>query len=80
MNWKQHIEIKPNVLAGKPVIKNTRLSVEFLLDLLANDWTIEQLLENYPQLTRENIQAIFAFTAACLHDEQFIIYATIETI
>ena len=63
MNWQNHIEINPQILVGKPVIKGTRLSIEFLLDLLANNWTVEQLLENYPKLTRQDIQAIFAFAA-----------------
>jgi uncharacterized protein (DUF433 family) len=63
MNWQKHIEINPQILVGKPIIKGTRLSVEFLLDLLANNWTVEQILENYPKLTRQDIQAIFAFAA-----------------
>ncbi len=63
MNWQKHIEINPQILVGKPVIKGTRLSVEFLLDLLANHWTVEQILENYPKLTRQDIQAIFAFSS-----------------
>lgn len=79
MNWQNHIEINPQILAGKPVIKGTRLSIEFLLDLLANNWTVEQLLENYPKLTRQDIQAIFAFTAACFQEEQFIAYTKLET-
>jgi uncharacterized protein (DUF433 family) len=58
MNWQNYIEINPQILAGKPVIKGTRLSIEFLLDLLANNWTVEQLLENYRKLTRQDIQAI----------------------
>ena len=71
MNWNNRIEIKPDVLAGKPVVKSTRLSVEFLLGLFAEGWTEQQVLENYPQLAREDLQAVFAFSAACLHDEQF---------
>ena len=71
MNWNNRIEIKSDVLAGKPVVKSTRLSVEFLLGLFAEGWTEQQVLENYPQLAREDLQAVFAFSAACLHDEQF---------
>lgn len=71
MNWQQRIEIKDSILAGKPVVRGTRLSVEFLLGLFAEGWSEVQVLENYPQLTREDLQAIFAFSAACLHDEQF---------
>lgn len=71
MNWNNRIEINTDVLAGKPVVKSTRLSVEFLLGLFAEGWTEQQVLENYPQLIREDLQAVFAFSAACLHDEQY---------
>ena len=39
MNWQDRISVDPAVLVGKPVIKGTRISVEFLMDLLANGWT-----------------------------------------
>jgi uncharacterized protein (DUF433 family) len=48
-DWQERIVVDPKVLVGKPVIRGTRLSVEFFLDLLANDWTIEQILNEYPQ-------------------------------
>lgn len=51
MNWREHIHSDPDVLLGKPVIKNTRLAVDFLLDLLSEGWTEKQILENYPSLT-----------------------------
>lgn len=69
MDWRKHIDSDPSVLIGKPVIKGTRIAVEFLLQLLAEGWTEEQILENYPTLTRESLQAVFAFTAECIHDE-----------
>jgi uncharacterized protein (DUF433 family) len=74
MNWKEQIVVDPSVLAGKPVIKGTRLSVEFLMGLLANGWSIEQILENYPQITRHHMQAIFSFTQSCLADEEFVMF------
>jgi len=43
-DWQERIVVDPKVLVGKPLIRGTRLSVEFILDLLANDWTIEQIL------------------------------------
>jgi len=46
---------------GKPVIKGTRLSVDFLLGLFASGWTEKQVLDNYPGLSKGNIQAIFAY-------------------
>ena len=71
MKWQHLIEANPDVLAGKPVLKGTRLSGEFLLSLFAEGWTQEQVLANYPQLDRNALQAVFAFSADCLHDEQY---------
>ena len=69
MNWKEFIHADPHILAGKPVVKGTRLSVVFILGLLANGWSEQQILANYPQLTKENLQAVFAFAQECLQDE-----------
>jgi uncharacterized protein (DUF433 family) len=57
MNWQERIVADPGVLTGKPVIKGTRIAVEFVLDLLANGWTESEILQNYPRLTHEDIQA-----------------------
>lgn len=51
----------PKILVGKPVIKGTRISVEFILDLLAAHWSEAEILENYPQIARENILASLAY-------------------
>jgi uncharacterized protein (DUF433 family) len=61
MEWRGKIISDKEVLAGKPVVKGTRLSVEFLLGLFANGWKEEEVLENYPSLKKEDIQAVFAF-------------------
>ena len=58
MNWQDRISLDPKILSGKPVIKGTRLAVEFVIDLLANDWTESEIIQNYPRLTHEDIQAI----------------------
>ncbi len=50
MDWQDRISLDPKVLVGKPVIKGTRIAVEFLIELLANGWTHEQILKNYPHL------------------------------
>ena len=68
MNWKNHIISDKSVLLGKPTIKGTRLSVEFILERLENGWTIEQLLENYPRLSNDDIKAVFAYIKECLQD------------
>ena len=60
MGWQRFIHSDPQVLVGKPVVKGTRLSVEFLLGLLAAGWTQEQILENYSSLTWEALRACTA--------------------
>jgi uncharacterized protein (DUF433 family) len=69
MGWQDYIHSDPEVLLGKPVVKGTRLSVEFLLGLLAAGWTQEQILENYLTLTPEALRAAFAFAAESMQDE-----------
>lgn len=69
MNWREHIHSDPEILLGKPAVKGTRLSVEFILDLFASGWTEQQVLENYPTLTRKSLCAVFAFAADCMKEE-----------
>lgn len=57
-DWRRRIEANPDILAGKPVVKGTRLSVSFLLGLFAAGWSEEQVLENYPQLCREDVREL----------------------
>ena len=57
MDGKGRIAIDPKMLVGKPVIKGTRIAVEFLVELLAEGWTHAQILKNYPHLTDGDIQA-----------------------
>ena len=71
MNWKEHIHSNPKILLGKPVIKGTRISVEFVLGLFSEGWTQQQILENYPTLNAESLHAVFAFAAECLKEDVF---------
>lgn len=71
MNWRDYIHADPAILTGKPVVRGTRLGVEFLLELFAAGWTHEQVLESYPHLTLEALRAVFAFAAEAMHDESF---------
>jgi len=57
------IAFNPNVCFGKPCIKGTRIWVSMLLDLLADGMTIEELIKEYPQLSREDVFAAIAFGA-----------------
>lgn len=59
----QRISIDPNVCFGKPCIKGTRIWISLILDFLANGMTIEEILEEYPQLTEEDIRAAIAYGA-----------------
>jgi uncharacterized protein (DUF433 family) len=68
MNWENYIHSDPDILVGKPVIKGTRLSVEFILGLFSTGWTEEQILENYPTLTPDSLRAMFAFTYECMRE------------
>jgi len=69
-NWKDKITVDPNILAGKPIIKGTRIAVEFILDLLSNDWTVENILKNYPQLKKEDITAVLKYATEILKEEK----------
>lgn len=64
------ITIDPAILVGKPVIKGTRLAVEFIVRLLAQGWTIEDILKEYDHITREDIQACLAYAHQLLADEK----------
>jgi uncharacterized protein (DUF433 family) len=66
MDWHDHIVIDPKILVGKPVVKGTRLAVEFVVDLLANGWTTQQILDEYDQLTPDDIHACLAYAAEVL--------------
>ena len=72
MDCKDHIVTNPDVLVGKPVVKGTRLSVEFLLGLKAAGWSDEQILENYPHLAADDLHAVYAFAGALIKDEEFL--------
>jgi len=69
MDWRSCIHSDPEILLGKPVVRGTRLAVDFILGLFAAGWTEEQVLENYPTLTPETLQAVFAFAAECMREE-----------
>ena len=66
--------VDPAVLTGKPVVKGTRLAVEFVLGLLAQGWSEKEILRNYPGLTHEQILAWVAYAQARLNEEK--VFAT----
>ncbi|WP_297471226.1 DUF433 domain-containing protein [Thermococcus sp.] len=66
------IEINPKKMGGKPVIRGTRIPVYFILELLANGWSFEEILESYPQLTKEDILAAIRYASMILKEEQYV--------
>ena len=74
MDWKERIQIDPAKLVGKPVIKGTRLAVEFVIDLLAQGWTEEEILRNYPGITRQDIQACLTYASEMLKAEKVYVF------
>jgi uncharacterized protein (DUF433 family) len=70
MNWRERIVIDPDVLVGKPVVRGTRLAVELIIDLLAQGWAEEEILRNYPGLTREDVQACLRYASEVLRAEK----------
>lgn len=69
-DWKERITVNPKVLTGKPIIKGTRIAIEFILELLANGWTTEEILKNYPQLRKEDIVASLKYATEILTEEK----------
>jgi uncharacterized protein (DUF433 family) len=76
MEWRDRITMDPNVLVGKPVIKGTRIAVEFVLDLLGRGWTVEQILKEYDHLTPEDLQACLAYASDVLKSERVYLLPT----
>jgi uncharacterized protein (DUF433 family) len=70
MDWRERIVVDSKVLVGKPVIKGTRIPVEFVVDLLARGWTTEQILKEYDHLTLEDIRACLGYASEMLKTER----------
>lgn len=68
----QRITLNPQILTGKPVIQGTRLSVEYILNLFAHGATTEEILEEYEDLTVEDLQACFLFATKSLQETEFM--------
>jgi uncharacterized protein (DUF433 family) len=70
MKWQERIVLDPQVLSGKPVIKGTRLAVEFVVGLKAQGWSDDEVLRNYPGVTREDLLACLAYAQQVLQAER----------
>lgn len=78
MDWRKYIHSDKNVLAGKPVIKGTRISVVFVLDLLGAGWSEQQILENYPSLTEEHLKAVYLYSSEALKEDRYLELSSLE--
>jgi uncharacterized protein (DUF433 family) len=70
MTWQDRIVVDPAILTGKPIIKGTRIAVEFILELLAEGWTHEEIERNYPSLTDEDLSAALHYAVETLKRER----------
>ncbi len=70
MGWEERIELNPAVLEGKPIVKGTRLAVEFVIELLADGWTEKAILEEYPGLTQDDVRACLEYASERLRSER----------
>jgi uncharacterized protein (DUF433 family) len=69
MNWQDYITADPAVLVGKPVIRGTRLAVEFVLGLIAQGWPEQDIMQNY-RLSTDQVRACVAYAQERLNEEK----------
>jgi uncharacterized protein (DUF433 family) len=69
MNYNQHILRDPQICGGEPVIKGTRVTIRTILASFAEGATIEEILNDFPTLTKEDIRAVIAFAAASAEED-----------
>jgi uncharacterized protein (DUF433 family) len=70
MPLTDRIVVDSKILTGKPLIRGTRVSVEFVVELLAAGWSHAQVLDSYPHLTEEDIRACLSYASELLRDEK----------
>jgi uncharacterized protein (DUF433 family) len=75
----ERITANPQILGGKPIIRGTRISVEFILDLLASDVSEDEILEDYPHLTKDDIQACLKYAARSCKNEIYVELESVRT-
>ncbi|HEV8159931.1 MAG TPA: DUF433 domain-containing protein [Pyrinomonadaceae bacterium] len=68
----ERITLNPKIMVGKPIIKNTRLTVDYILNLFAHGATVAEVLDEYEGLTPEDLQACFLFATKSLRETDFM--------
>jgi uncharacterized protein (DUF433 family) len=71
IDWEDYIVADPEVMVGKPVVKGTRITAEFVLELLVAGWTEAMILDGYPSLSPEALRAVYAFAAQVVGEQRF---------
>jgi uncharacterized protein (DUF433 family) len=70
MDWHERITLDPEIVCGKPLVKGTRLSVEFVVALLAKGWSVGDIVANYPGLGREDVLACLEYASETLRGQR----------
>jgi uncharacterized protein (DUF433 family) len=70
VKWQDYITADPAIMVGKPIIKGTRITVELIVEKLGYGETVDEILEDYPHLTREQIYACLRFAAHTVHSKR----------
>ncbi|MBL8503097.1 MAG: DUF433 domain-containing protein [Rhodocyclaceae bacterium] len=78
MDWNERIETDPEICGGRPRVKGTRLTVEFLLGLKAAGWPDAQILDNYPHLEDGDLRAVFAFAHHLIEEEKYLVLPDLD--
>jgi uncharacterized protein (DUF433 family) len=75
MDWQQHIERVPGVMLGKPIFRGTRITVEFVLERLAQGAKPEDLVQSHPPLTLDQVKAALAYAVSVVRQDELLMNA-----
>lgn len=75
VDWKNHVEIAPDLHHGDPCIRGTRIPVTVVVGSLADGMTVDEILDSYPQLTTEDVQASLAYASELLRQDLYLPFA-----
>ena len=73
MDWQQHIERVPGVMLGKPIFRGTRITVDFVLERLAQGARPEDLVKSHPPLTIEQVRAALAYALSVVRQDELLL-------
>ena len=72
IDWKTRIVVNPNVMVGKPVIKGTRITVEAIIGRVAQEMTFDEILQDFPHIRKEDIQAAIRYAESLVAGDEII--------